>query len=136
MVSEWADVLSRPYPLTAPGRITSLTSDGDSATLHLVGAVTVAQLAGVAADGVLASTVDHVRLRLWVPDRGTGRPEIGGVGFAAVETTPVDGGFVVTADICSSYDVTVAPGASAQGAPPAACPPPAEAVVVPPPFTG
>jgi endoglycosylceramidase len=95
-VPPWQIVLSRPYPRAAPGRVTSLTSDGPGATMHL--------------DGSGRGTFD-----VWVPDRGTGEPTVGGTNLADVQVVAVTGGWRVVGAACDDYTVTVGGGATIGG---------------------
>lgn len=103
IVPEWQTVVTRPYPRAAPGRLTSLTSDGAAATLQL--AATGATPGGT--------------LELWVPDRGKGAPAVGGQGIAGRRIRKVDGGYRVSADVCApDYQASI----GGSGSVPARCP--------------
>ena len=91
-VPEWAVVLSRPYPRAAPGTIGTLTSDGDTGSLHLTGTVETAA----------GGTLD-----LWVPDRGKGRPAVSGGGIGETRLTTVPGGYRVFVGVSGSYNVAI-----------------------------
>jgi endoglycosylceramidase len=102
VVDEWHEVVSRPYPRAAPGRLRSVESDGATRTLRL------------AADGAEPGAT----LDLWVP--GDQEPVATGQGIAAVEARAVDGGWRVTAKVCTaSYEATI--GGAGDAAPPT-CP--------------
>ena len=88
-IPEWTVVLSRPYPRAAPGRLTSLASDGDARTMTLHGVTTTGSL------------------DLWVPDNGKGRPQISGAGVGAQRITAVEGGYRCALDVSGSYVVNV-----------------------------
>jgi hypothetical protein len=52
------------------------------------------------------------RLVVWVPDRGHGLPRIGGQGLSHVSHTTVEGGWLVTAQVCKGgYTITIGPNA-------------------------
>lgn len=87
-VPQWAEILSRSYPMAAPGRLTSLTSD--PATGHL-------QLAGSG----------HGTLALWVPERIHGQPRITGQGIGRPSFLRVDGGWHVAVPTAGAYRVKV-----------------------------
>ncbi|GAA1951123.1 glycoside hydrolase family 5 protein [Microbacterium deminutum] len=78
-------ILSRAYPRTAPGELTSLTADG--------------------ADVALAGTADTpgCGLEVWIP--GTSQPEVHVTGITNLETTAVDGGWSVTG--CAEGEYTL-----------------------------
>ncbi len=98
-VPAWSTILSRAYPRTAPGRLTSLTSDGAAATLSLSG------------DGTAGAAGS--KLVVWVPGSGT-RPALGGHGLQHVTWTTVTGGWLVSADVCrSGYTLAIGTGAPA-----------------------
>lgn len=90
-IPEWTIVLSRPYPRAAPGKLLSLTSDGDTRTMGLHGTTSAS-----------ASPLD-----LWVPDNGKGLPTITGSGIVAQRITVVDGGYRVRIDVAGAYEVQV-----------------------------
>lgn len=92
-VAEWAVVLSRPYPRAAPGRLISLESDGDRNTLHL--------------SGVVNSAAGDATLDLWVPDRGTGPPQLAGSGLGTTHIMTVPGGYRVLVDVSGDYEAIV-----------------------------
>jgi len=97
-VPEWFPILSRGYPREAPGRLTSLRSDGPAGSVSLSG------------DASEAGT--DARLVVWVPDRGHGLPHIGGQGVSHLAHTTVDGGWLITAQACKGgYTLTVGPNA-------------------------
>ncbi len=99
-VPAWYPILTRAYPRTAPGRLTSLRA-GTDGTLSLSGE----------ADGASSSA----RLSVWVPDRGHGLAKIGGQGISGVTTTAVKGGWIVTMKVChGGYTLTIAAGAPEQ----------------------
>jgi endoglycosylceramidase len=93
VITGWRPTLTRPYPRFAPGWITGLSADGDARTMDLQ-----------ATD--VASTPAQVEL--WVP--GEDEPTVGGTGIAAVGTTRIGLGWVVTAKVCDEeYHVSVGP---------------------------
>jgi endoglycosylceramidase len=118
-VPEWATVLSRPYPRATPGRIGSLSSDGAAATMSLA-----------------ASTPERGEFDVWVPDRGTGTPTIGGANIGDVSIVAVQGGWRVTGYACDDYEVTVNEGATITGNCEAPLGPQASPAPVAPRFTG
>ena len=67
---QWSPILSRAYPRSAPGRLTSLRSDGVAGTMSLSGDATDAS-AGA-------------RLVVWVPGTGA-QPKLGGQGIQHVD---------------------------------------------------
>ena len=85
-VPEWFPILTRGYPRSAPGRLTSLRADGPAGTVSLSG------------EGASASA--DARLVVWVPDRGHGLPRIGGQGLSDVTHTTMKGGWLVSARVC------------------------------------
>jgi endoglycosylceramidase len=102
VVAEWHEVVARPYPRAAPGRLVSVESDGAARTLAL------------AADGAEPGST----LELWAP--GDEEPVTTGDGIAAVEARAVDGGWRVTATVCAAaYDAAIG---GTGNAPPPACP--------------
>jgi endoglycosylceramidase len=105
ITEEYAVVLSRTYPRSAPGRITELVSDPDERTARITGTTE-----GEDAD---AST----QLVVWVPDSGHGEPTIGGSGLADVELTAGDRGWVVTATVGCEYVFEVDGAAEIASAP-------------------
>ena len=97
-VPEWFPILTRAYPRSAPGRLTSLRADGPAGTISLSG------------EGASASA--DARLEVWVPDRGHGLPRVGGQGLSHVSHRTVTGGWLVTAQVCKGgYSLTVGPNA-------------------------
>ena len=98
-VPQWAPILTRAYPRTAPGRLTSLRSDGVAGTLSLSG------------DGTTAAA--GARLVVWVPGSGP-RPKLGGQGLTGVTWVTVKGGWLVSAAVChGGYTLAVGAGAPA-----------------------
>ncbi len=96
-VPQWSPILSRAYPRSAPGRLTSLRSDGVAGTLSL--------------SGDASQATAHARLVVWVPGTGA-KPKLGGQGIAAVAWTKVSGGWLVSANVChGGYTLAVGPGA-------------------------
>jgi endoglycosylceramidase len=89
----YATVLSRTYPRATPGHLTELTSDPDARTAHIAGNRT-----GAGQDA---------RLVVWVPDRGHGKPVVGGNNVADVTTTATDGGWLVSAEVGCNYAVDI-----------------------------
>jgi len=90
VVSQWREVLTRPYPRFAPGWIGELTSDGAARQLSLT---------ATGADPGAA-------LELWLP--GEPEPRLGGRGLAAVTAVRSGLGWTVTAEICTSdYEVSL-----------------------------
>jgi endoglycosylceramidase len=99
-VPQWYPILTRGYPRSAPGRLTSLRADGPAGTISLSG------------EGASASA--DARLVVWVPDRGHGLPRIGGQGISDVGHTTVKGGWLVSGRVCKGgYSLTVGPNAPA-----------------------
>jgi endoglycosylceramidase len=97
-VPEWEPILTRAYPRSAPGHLTSLRADGSAGTVSL---------SGQSASGAAGST-----LVVWVPDRGKGLGKIGGQGLDHLTHVHVDGGWLVTARTCAGgYTLTVGPNA-------------------------
>ena len=78
-------LLSRAYPQSAPGTVTSLASDGADM-----------QLAGTTADASCG-------LRVWVP--GSREPQVEATGVTDLETTEVPGGWLVTGCADGDYPV-------------------------------
>jgi endoglycosylceramidase len=113
-VPQWTAVLSRPYPRATPGRITSLTSDGDAITMTLTG----------------ETATSGGTFVIWVP-AGRGRPSISGHHIQSAEVSAVDGGFLVTGSVCGSYTVTINSSAAALETPMCTAP-----ALVTPAFTG
>ena len=96
-VPQWSPILSRAYPRSAPGRLTSLRSDPATARLSLSGDGT---------DGQAGA-----RLVVWVPGRGT-HPAVGGQGIDHLTWQTVRGGWLVSAGVCrGGYTLTVGSGA-------------------------
>jgi endoglycosylceramidase len=89
----YATVLSRAYPRAAPGQLTELTSDPDARTAHIAG-------------NALGAERD-ARLIVWVPDRGHGKPHVGGHNLADVTTIAADGGWFVSATVGCNYAVDI-----------------------------
>lgn len=105
VVDEWHEVVARPYPRAAPGRLASVESDGAGRTLALT------------ADGAEPGAT----LDLWVP--GDDEPRVTGEGIAAVEARAVAGGWRVTATVCTpAYEAAIGGEGDAPPAPPRACP--------------
>ncbi|MFB6611221.1 glycoside hydrolase family 5 protein [Agromyces sp. NPDC056379] len=77
------EILSRAYPQSAPGALTSLEAEGG-----------VVDLAGTAA----GRSCD---LEVWVP--GTAKPDVEVSGITKVETTEVPGGWIVTGCVDGDY---------------------------------
>ncbi len=92
-VPEWAAVLSRPFPRTAPGRLLSLESDGDAGTLELT---------GIADGAALGANLD-----LWIPKRGSAAPSIAGSGLGSIRLVEVAGGYRALIAVSGNYQVTV-----------------------------
>jgi endoglycosylceramidase len=108
VVPQWRTIVGRPYPRALPGTITALGSNGPDATLAAYGTV--------AAEPAVGRT-----FVIWIPDRGTGTPKVGGTSVAGVTVTAVDGGFLATGTVCGNANYDVRVGADAADAP-AACP--------------
>jgi endoglycosylceramidase len=89
-VPEWEVILSRPYPRAAPGRLLSLESDGATGTLQLRG-----------------ETVMPGELDLWIPQRGSARPQLIGQGITDTRLVPIQGGYRALASVTGTYDVQV-----------------------------
>lgn len=116
-IPEWTTVISRPYPRLSPGTITTLVANGAARTMRL--------------DGIVApGGGPGSQFVLWVP--GATSPAITGTGIAAVTTTAVTGGWIVSGTACGTYTVAV-DTAGAGAAAPATC---AAIPVVTPAFTG
>lgn len=81
------EILSRAYPRSSPGILTSLSADGPDM-----------RLSGTGADGC--------GLEVWVP--GASEPDVESTGVTDVETTAVPGGWLVTG--CAKGDYEVATG--------------------------
>ncbi len=97
-VPEWLPILSRAYPRSAPGRLTSLNSDPATGAMSLTGDASTAAAAA--------------RLVVWVPDRGHGLPKIGGQGLSDVTKQAIDGGWLVTVKTChGGYSFALGPAA-------------------------
>jgi endoglycosylceramidase len=88
-------VLSRAYPLAAPGRLESLRSDSSTGSLALAGRV----------------ERPACGLRVRFPSRG-GRPELEGSGVDRLELRRVPGGWVTTACVDRSYELRGSPALS------------------------
>ncbi len=96
-VPQWSPILSRAYPRSAPGRLTSLRSDGVAGTMSLSGDATDASA--------------RARLVVWVPGTGA-KPKLGGQGIQGVTWTKVTGGWLVSAGVChGGYTLAIGPGA-------------------------
>lgn len=80
------EILSRAYPQSAPGVLTSLEAEGG-----------VVDLAGTAA----GRSCD---LEVWVP--GTAKPDVEVSGITKVETTEVTGGWIVTGCVDGDYTLS------------------------------
>ena len=80
------EILSRAYPQSAPGALTSLEAEGG-----------VVDLAGTAA----GRSCD---LEVWVP--GTAKPDVEVSGITKVETTEVTGGWIVTGCVDGDYTLS------------------------------
>ncbi len=87
-VKQWADVLSRPYPRAAPGRLSSLRSDPSSRRLDAAG-------------------TGKGTMLVWVPDRGKGRPRVSGSGIGRTGLERVPGGWLVAIRTSGAYRVAV-----------------------------
>jgi len=86
LVSEWASVLSRPYVRAAPGRLLLLQSDPDRALLRFEGEAPQPGMADV-----------------WVPQRGSQRPEVRGDNLSAWQIVRVTGGFRLFLQVQGRY---------------------------------
>jgi endoglycosylceramidase len=94
-VPQWAEILSRSYPIASPGRLISLRSEPSSGEMQLTG------------DG-------RGTLELWVPDRpNAGRPMAKGSGFVSKTTQKVEGGWHLWLTTSGNYEVTVTARGSA-----------------------
>jgi hypothetical protein len=82
-------VISRPYPRLAPGKLTRLR--GDPETAHL-------SLAGVVPRGARSRW-----LEAWFPERGDAPPQVRGIHIARVHARRVTGGWVVRAHVGGRY---------------------------------
>ncbi|MGN8551899.1 UNVERIFIED_CONTAM: glycoside hydrolase family 5 protein [Microbacterium sp. SLM126] len=81
------DILSRAYPRSAPGILTSLSAEGADV-----------RLTGTGGDGC--------GLDVWVP--GSARPDVSSSGLSGVEVTVVPGGWSVTGCADGDYELTTA----------------------------
>ena len=99
----YATVLSRTYPRATPGHLTELTSDPDARTAQIAGNSTGA--------------AQNTRLVVWVPDRGHGKPVVGGRNLADVTTTATEGGWIVSGTVGCNYalDIDGATGSAITG---------------------
>jgi len=86
-------VLSRSYPRAAPGHLSSITSDAQTATLEVRGETGAPDV-----------------LDVWAPERG-GTPVIDGDNLEAVEVDRVDGGYRIRAHVSGAYRLRLTPGA-------------------------
>lgn len=93
ITEEYAIVLSRAYPRAAPGRLTELVSDPDARTARIAGTASAEERGG--------------QLVVWVPDGGHGEPTIGGQNVAEIETTAVEGGWLVRARVNCDYVLAI-----------------------------
>ena len=91
MIGSTRRILSRPYPLGAPGRLGFLRSHYDDASFELRGRD---WLAG-----------GSPWLKLWIPARGQRRPRIGGHHVSRVRLDRVVGGWIATARVHDRYRV-------------------------------
>jgi endoglycosylceramidase len=85
-VPAWYPSQIRPYPRSAPGRLTSLSSDPATDSLSLTGDA--------------SSAAKGAEVVVWVPNRNQGRPRVGGQGLSRVDVTAVPSGWIVTARTC------------------------------------
>jgi hypothetical protein len=92
--ASFAAALSRPYPRTAPGTVTSFSVD-TGGTLTLRGDNTVAA----------AQHGDACTLDVWFP--GAARPHSTGIGITGLDLRQVDGGWRITGCAGGSYRLTV-----------------------------
>jgi endoglycosylceramidase len=91
VVPQWHEVVSRPFPQAAPGRLLTLTSDGKGRTLHLTG----------------TGARSNVVLKVWVP--GAAKPKASGTGLGPITVSKVPGGWDLTAPATArDYSFTVA----------------------------
>ncbi|MCX8071923.1 MAG: glycoside hydrolase family 5 protein [Candidatus Binatia bacterium] len=88
-VPEWIEVLSRPYPRAAPGRLLALASDPSSGELEMHG-----------------ETATPGEAELWVPHR-SGTLRVDGDGVGEVRKVAVPGGVRVSVAVAGSYRVRV-----------------------------
>jgi len=86
-------ILSRPYARFAPGRLTSLSSDPDTATVRLAGSD--------------PDPAGSCRLQVWVPGTAAGVPDYEGTNVSAVQVFRADGGWLVTG--CARRDYELRP---------------------------
>jgi endoglycosylceramidase len=95
VVPEWHEIVGRPYPRAAPGRITALDVDPSTGTLSLR-----------AEDAEPGSTVD-----LWFPgSSGANEPTVSGTGITRADARRVPGGYRITAETRRPrYELTIAP---------------------------
>ena len=104
LTEEFAGVLSRAYPRTAPGALTKLTSDPDT------GEFTTSGTAPPAGKG-------SAPLVVWVP--GTVKPAVGGTNISDVQVTAVTGGHLVKATAGCTYTMEL--GSSTVTGDPTSC---------------
>jgi len=94
LTAPFAALVSRAYPRSAPGRLTSLVSDYDHRRMRLTGS------SRGAARGA--------RLQVWVPQAAhRGPPVVGGAGLSAIQVAAVPGGWIVSAQVACSYSLTI-----------------------------
>jgi endoglycosylceramidase len=84
-------ILSRPYPLAAPGRLLRLRSHWQRASLRIRGR-------GAGGGG-------NPRLLAWFPRRGRAQPLVGGSNLSLVRVTPQNGGWLLSARVGGSYSL-------------------------------
>lgn len=101
LVTGYTDLLRRAYPRFAPGRLTALRSDWDSARWSLEGS------AGDAAS---------CRLEVWVPER---EPDLRAQGVGDLRVQPRPGGFLVTGCARGDYALSGEPSGGGRSDTPA-----------------
>jgi endoglycosylceramidase len=96
MPQPFAIPLSAAYPQAAPGRITTLRSNPDTASMTVIG------------NNPDPST--SCQLLLWLPDRGHGQPHLTTSHVTNLSVQPVPGGFRVTGCASETYTINTAAG--------------------------
>jgi endoglycosylceramidase len=92
MPAPFAVPLSAPYPQAAPGWLTALRSDPDTAAITLA--------------GHNPNPAANCQLLLWIPDREHGPPHLTTSHVTDLSVEPVAGGFHVTGCASDTYTVT------------------------------
>ena len=97
VIAEWKPAMTRAYPRSAPGLLTSLSSNPTT------GALAVSGTLGAAGGG----PDPEASLDLWIPDRGHGPPTITGSGLGAIDLQTVPGGFRALIAVTGDYTATI-----------------------------